>query len=135
MKTQKRPQFFAIYKNFNSKEFIAYDVLASLFDEILTPRDRINKKSFYIWEDAGKTFTFKAIPVTTREQCKDFIERHLMYHFWAKCEWEMICVDWPYREDSIEQNNPVKIDVWDQLKPNIEVITDLVWNYVEPKIK
>ena len=42
-------------------------------------------------------------------------------------------LDWPYG-DTINESRPVKIDVFDQLEPNIPVIADLVWNYIEPKI-
>ena len=46
----------------------------------------------------------------------------------------MIIIDWPYN-DTIQKSRPHKVDVYDQIKPNIDIIVDLVWNYVEPKIK
>ena len=63
-----------------------------------------------------------------------FIKQELRYHFWGKCEWEFVAIDWPHR-DTIDESRPVKIDVFEQLKPNISVITDLVWNYIEPKLQ
>ena len=66
---------------------------------------------------------------------EEFIKLELRYHFWGKCEWEFIAIDWPNR-DTIDESRPVKIDVYEQqLEPNISVITDLVWNYIEPKLQ
>ena len=46
----------------------------------------------------------------------------------------MIIIDWPHR-NTIKDSRPLKVDVYDQLKPNMELIVDLVGNYIEPKIK
>ena len=46
----------------------------------------------------------------------------------------MIAIDWPYN-DTIQKSRPIKIDVYAQLEPNIDIIVDLIWNYIEPKIK
>lgn len=62
-----------------------------------------------------------------------YVSSNLMYRFWAKCEWEFVAIDWPHL-DMVKDSRPVKIDVYDQLKPNIDLIVDLVWNYIEPKI-
>ena len=126
MKT-KRPQFFAMYKDSNTGEVEPYDVLGVVFDSILTSKGTF-RKEFYILDKR-----WNRIPVRTKEQLQKFIENTFRYYFWAKCEWEFIAIDWPYR-DTIEKSRPVKIDVFDQLEPNIPVITDLVWNYIEPKI-
>lgn len=128
MKT-KRPQFFAIYKNFNTGKMEHYDVLGVVFDHILTSKGELSKKNFHIYDDKWRN-----IPVRTKEQLQDLIEMEFRYHFWAKCEWEFIAIDWPYR-DTINESRPVKIDVFKQLEPNIPVITDIVWNYIEPKVK
>jgi hypothetical protein len=126
---QIKPKFYAIYKDFNTGKIEQIDVLDGLFREILTSKNTISKKHFYIYDKKS----YKQIPVTTKEQLCEFIKSYLMYHFWSKCEWEFIVIDWPNR-DTIEQSRPQKIDVYEQVKPNIPVITDLVWDYVEPKI-
>ena len=129
MKKIKKPQFFAIYKDFNDGKVKPYDVLNIVFNSILTSSGKITKKDFCIFDK-----NFKRIDVHTKEQCEKFIEQTLRYYFWAKCEWEIIAIDWPYR-DTINESRPIKVDVFDQLKPNIPVITDLVWNYIEPKLQ
>lgn len=127
MKT-KRPQFFAMYKDFNDGKMKPNDVLGVIFDEILTSKGTIRNKDFYILDEK-----WNRVPVRTKEQLQKFIENTFRYHYWAKCEWEFIAIDWPYG-DTIEKSRPVKIDVFDQLEPNIPVITDIVWNYIEPKL-
>ena len=99
-----------------------------IFDSILTAKGTIKNKNFYVLDNK-----WNQIPVRTKEQLQKFIEDKFRYHYWSKCEWEFIAIDWPYR-DTIEKSRPVKIDVFAQLKPNIPVITDLVWNYIEPKL-
>ena len=129
--TSKRPKFFAIYKDFNSGEVEKFDVLSVIFNSFLTEKNTIKKKEFCVFEHKNKKL--KYVPVRTKEQCEKYITDCLRYHFWSKCEWEFIIVDWPNR-DTVDESRPVKIDVFDQLKPNIPVITDLVWNYIEPKV-
>ena len=128
MSKLKRPQFFAMEKDFNTGKVESYDVLGVIFDSILTAKGTIKNKNFYILDSK-----LNQIPVRTKEQLQKCIEDKFRYHNWSKCEWEFIAIDWPYR-DTIEKSRPVKIDVFAQLKPNIPVITDLVWNYIEPKL-
>lgn len=128
-KTNKRPQFFALYKDFNNGAIKTYDVLQCVFDSILNTKGGIKKKDFFILDKK-----WNRVDVRTKEQCEQFVSQILRYYFWSKCEWEFVCLDWPYR-DTIKESNPVKIDVYDQLEPNLQVINDLVWNYIEPKVK
>lgn len=124
-----RPQFFALHKDFNGGKVKPYDVLKIIFDQILTEKGSIDKKKFVIWDS-----DWNKIPVRTKEQLESFIDRQCHYYFWARAEWEFVIIDWPYSE-SIDRSRPVKIDVYEQLKPNIPVITDLVWDYIEPKVR
>lgn len=130
MKRQKKPSFYAFYKEFNTGAIKPIDVLEYIFDEILTERGAICKKHFFVYDDK----TYKPIPIKTKEQLAGRIRTILMYRFWSKCEWEMVIIDWPHR-GTIKDSRPLKVDVYDQLKPNMELIVDLVWNYIEPKIK
>ena len=130
MKQKKeRPQFFALYKDFNSGKIEKYDVLNVIFNTIFTERGTFNTRSFHYFDKKCNV-----LPVRTKEQLEEFIKLELRYHFWGKCEWEFIAIDWPNR-DTIDESRPVKIDVYEQLEPNIPVITDLVWNYIEPKLQ
>ena len=128
MSKSKRPQFFALYKDFNNGKMKPYDVLGVVLDPILNSKGGIKNKEFYIYDD-----DWNRVPVRTKKQLQEFIAGKFRYHFWAKCEWEFVIIDWPYR-DTISDSKPVKIDVFDQLEPNIPFITDVVWNYLTPKI-
>ena len=130
MKQKKeRPQFFAIYKDFNSGKIEKYDVLHVILNTIFTEKGTFTTRSFHYLDNKCNV-----LPVRTKEQLEEFIKLELRYHFWGKCEWEFIAIDWPNR-DTIDESRPVKIDVYEQLEPNIPVITDLVWNYIEPKLQ
>ena len=126
---KERPHFFAIYKDFNNGKIKKYDVLNVIFNTIFTERGTFNTKAFHYLDEK-----WNILPVRTKEQLEKFIKQELSYHFWGKCEWEFVVIDWPYR-DTIDESRPVKIDVFKQLEPNISVITDLVWNYIEPKLQ
>lgn len=128
MKKVPRPKFYALRKDFSDGKVRPYDVLDVVFDDILTERGTIRKKSFYIFDD-----DLKLIPVKTKEQFAKFIKNTLRYYFWGKCECEFIAIDWPYR-DTIDNSRPVKIDIYEQLEPNLSIITDLAWEYIEPKV-
>ena len=53
------------------------------------------------------------------------LRRTLMYHYWSKCEWEIILSPWPERKDFREE----KIDVFDQVQLNWDVFLDYVWEH------
>lgn len=122
-----KPQFFVMCKNFNGK-MESIDVIDRLLSGILNERGSIKKTSFKYYVTLGE---YK--PVKTKEELRKYIDSELRYNYWGRCEYEFIAVDWPYR-DRVEDSHPVKIDVYEQLRPNIPVITDLVWNYIEEKV-
>ena len=129
-KTKEKPNFYAFYKDFNDGKIKPIEVLEGVFDEIFTEKGAISKKHFCTYDKK----TYKSVLITTKEHLKEFVVRNLMYRFWSKCEWEMVVVDCPNR-DAVEDSRPHKVDVYSQLEPNMNLIVDLVWNYVEPKIK
>ena len=128
MSSIKRPQFFALCKDFNDGKMKPYEVLGVVLDSILTSKGTIKNKDFYVYDNK-----WNKIPVRTKKQLQEFITDKFRYHFWAKCEWEFVTIDWPHR-DTIDESRPVKIDVFDQLEPNIPFITDVLWEYLVPKI-
>ncbi len=67
----------------------------------------------------------------TRDEFKQFVKDWGMYQFWARCEYEVILVDWP------SQQKEKKIDVWEQIKMNIDTVTDILMENVAqlPKTK
>lgn len=88
-----------------------------------------------------------------KEEFAEHLKRSLMYHFWSKCEWEIVITDWaPHitmkeldrlnaeREKTSREYgrdpytlyvNPEvaeKIDVYEQVMNNWEIFLDYVWN-------
>lgn len=129
MKNKPKPKFFALHKDFNDGKVKYYDVLGVIFNTILTEKNKIKPKEFILWSD-----DYKKVPIRTKEQLNKYITQEFRYYFWANASWEFVAIDWPYR-DTVDNSRPVKIDIFEQLEPNIPVIVDLVWDYLEPQIK
>ena len=125
---KKRPQFFALYKDFNNGKVMTYEVLHIVFNQMFDDKENIDTKKFVIYDRH-----YKPIPIRTQGQLNEFIKDKLMDMFWARSEWEMVAIDWPYR-DTIKESRPIKIDVWNQLLPNIDIINKLIWDYSKRKI-
>lgn len=120
------PKFYALYKNFNTGQLERIDVLNVIFTHIIK-NNKLNKKDFILYDHT----TFKSIPITTKSQLEELLKQLFIYYYWSKCEWEFLVVDWP-NKDKVSDSRPEKIDIWYQIKPNLSIITDLVWNYIEP---
>ena len=62
---------------------------------------------------------------TTFEDVKDFILKKARYHWWARCEYEIILSDWP--SSGVQE----KWDIYKQIEMNIDNITNIfIKNYV-----
>lgn len=128
MKKIERPKFFVLNKDFNTGKLENIDVLKNFFSVVLTTSGKINKKNFKYIDD-----NFKSCPVTNKEQLSELLTSYFRYHYWAKCEYEFLICDWPNRK-KVDASRPIKIDVYNQIKINYQLVLDLVWNYIEPKI-
>lgn len=51
------------------------------------------------------------------------VRRSLMYHYWSKCEWEIILQHWPPNERFRDE----KIDVYDQVRLNWDIFINYLW--------
>lgn len=62
------------------------------------------------------------------DEFKEAVKTSLMYHFWSKCEWEIILSDWP---PSPEERGfkKEKVDVYDQVMLNWDIFIEYVWNH------
>lgn len=99
--------FNVIIYDFNAKKFVEYDVMPYLVGVYFKNKERGDKMP--------ETF----------EEFKEFVKSESQYQFWARCEYEMVLVDWPCKEKS------EKWDVHKQLMMNIDTVTkilkDNVW--------
>lgn len=124
---KKRFSFYVMMKDFNTGKIEYYDVMPSLYGSIFNQNGTLSKSKFYVY---GKDYKMK--PITTKSELKIFVDSHFRYCYWAKCEWEFIVRDWPSRK---EKERDVKVDVYEQLKPNIDLIVDMLWNQIKEKLK
>lgn len=102
--------FNVINFNFNAKRFESYDVIPYL---IRAYQERVVLHEQYPDEDTLK------VP-TTFDEFKQFVKDRAQYQFWARCEYEIILVDWPC------QNTEEKWDVYDQIMMNLDIVTQIV---------
>ena len=63
----------------------------------------------------------------TFEECKKFILDKSMYMYWSRCEYECIVHCWPVKK------NEYKLDVYEQIEMNIDVITKHFMNQITNK--
>ena len=89
-------KFNTIVYDTNKRKFVTYDVIP-YFKRVME----------------GYTFN-------SREELKEFIIRKSKYMFWARCEYEIILVDWPCQKTS------TKIDVHHQIMNNIDVVLNIL---------
>lgn len=102
-------EFNVILWDINRDELTTYDVLPYFRDEY-----KVTKK--------------KDRP-HTREEWKAFVKRWGMYRFWAKCEYEVLVSCWPPQKKDVS----VKIDVWQQIKNNLDLIVKLLMEEYDTK--
>lgn len=119
-----KSSFKVINWDFNTDSIEYYDVLPYLRREIQHRLDCLKKwRKTERWKkrieaDPNDIYFCE---LDTWEKLRDFIELKTRTQFWSRCEYEVIVTGWP------QQNNSVKIDVYDQIKENIDVITDILW--------
>ena len=99
--------FNVIVYNFNTKKFEPYNIFTYL--------EREFKKS--------------SLKDMSKESLMSWILDKSRYMFWSRCEYEVILSPWPPNE-----NVSRKIDVFEQIEMNIEVITDMFYNYHKNEI-
>ena len=99
--------FNVIVYNFNTKKFVPYNMFTYL--------EREFKKS--------------SLKDMSKESLMSWILDKSRYMFWSRCEYEVILSPWPPNE-----NVSRKIDVFEQIEMNIEVITDMFYNYHKNEI-
>ena len=123
--------YYVYIENFNKKSIEKYNVLS---EHIL---EQIKTKTKYV-ED--------------KQAFADVVKQVIMYHYWSKCDWEVIITDWPThieveevtrlereRDEYFGRYNRVpyslcvnlkvaeKVDVYDQVMLNWNIFIDYLW--------
>lgn len=99
--------FNVIIYDFNHKKFVPYNIIPYFVQAYEELKEKKHRK-------LPKTF----------EEFKEFVRTEGMYQFWSRCEYEIILVDWPGQK--VEK----KIDVWNQIEMNWDLVTKLVMEEV-----
>lgn len=110
MKKEIKP-YYVLNWDINRHKPEYYNIMPYLINEF----NEEKKKHYRIFCDYKEPKTF--------EDYKGFILRTSKYQFWSRCEYEIIVSQWPYNEDDPMQYAR-KIDVYDQIEHNIDVITN-----------
>jgi len=105
MKSQN--QFNVLNWDINRNELVSYDVLP-------------------YFRKAYEVCTKKPV---TKEEWEEFIRRRGMYRYWSRCEYEIIVSPWPPQKKDIS----VKIDVWQQIENNLDLIVKLLMEEYDTK--
>ena len=114
------PAFYTLTWDMNRGEVENYDIMPYLVSAWKEDKARKRKIWFKSSDDDTKE-------PTTVEEWKKAILAASRYQFWARCEYEIIISEWP------TEKHRVKLDVFDQINANIDVITKLFMEYVSSK--
>lgn len=76
------------------------------------------------WNNEKNKSRFKSF-----EDIRQFIDSKAKYQFWARCEYEIIVESWPITKGQ------VKLDVYDQIKMNLDLVTTVFINSISWKNK
>lgn len=94
----------------NCKKFVNFDVIPHFINEWNEMKS--SRKRY--WGNAWHSRMPK-----TREEISAFLKAEAQYHFWARCEYEIVLQSWPCG------NKEAKIDVYWQLLNNWENFVDV----------
>ena len=133
-------EFKVLLMDINKKTYEEYDILPYF-------RREWNIRPF------GRDEKYKKIPVTTKPQLRKWVDAFAKYQFWSRCQYEFLMAQWPFCTRKINDDirhyvkvNPdannekddiqlcniiikdmVKIDVYEQIRMNIDVIVDILY--------
>ena len=68
----------------------------------------------------------------TKEQWVDFVKGEGMRRFWGQCQYEIQISAWPPHPIP-EKDKHIKIDVWQQIENNFDIVVDLLMSEIPKK--
>lgn len=100
-------EYYVFYMDFNTRKLVRFNILDGM-SELIAKNIRTSVNSYN--------------HISDRATLKSFLEREFMYHYWSKCEYEVGVLNL-FAKDIKES---IKIDVWYQIEPNLDLITDYI---------
>lgn len=95
-------KFNVINYDFNSERFVGYNIIPYLI----------------------QCYNEAEVKPTTIEEFREFIKISSQRQWWARCEYEVILLDWPL------QKHYKKIDIHWQVLLNLDIILEILMNEV-----
>lgn len=120
MKKKNIPAYNVILWDVNRDQIEYYDIMPYLIDCWNSEKKRKRKT----WDYDHKFSEDNTRMPDTFDEFRDFVKSNCQHRFWGRCEYEIIVCGWPKR------NNETKIDAYEQIKQNIDVVTGLFMNYI-----
>jgi len=142
------PEFKVIYWDPNKDSLEFYDVMPRIISEWEVEKGRkhkiwasrhnydIEKEDVFIglekglsWSESslanlsGKPYINDTRMPETYEEFEEFVDE-VCLSYKSKCEYEVIVTGWP------KQNRDYKLDVYEQIKANLQTVTKLFMNYI-----
>lgn len=105
-------EWYAIRYDSNKKSIVQYNILGGNFKDILAKEIRKKK-------------------ITNFKELKEYLRKEFMYYYWSKCEHEIAV----WNLFDINQERAEKIDIYYQLKPNLDRIAEYINNTMDLKLK
>lgn len=127
MKNKIIPPYYTINWDFNRDEICYYNIMPYLCNEWEELKERKKKelKNLKRHKERDLKAEEKCKMPETFEEIKQFILDISRYQFWARCEYEVIVTGWPVSKKEY------KLDVYEQIKQNIDVITEHFLTYIK----
>ena len=82
---------------------------------------------FNIFDSSRLNDGLEKLPRDNKEEFIKELNSLLRYCFWSKCEYEIYVTD-AFHD---QPNEITQIDVYEQLKPNLNILADYIWNNID----
>lgn len=105
-------------ENINRQKIEVYNI----FEHGGFMEDLIKAKKEY-----QKNIKLEGLEKSPKEIFEEQVRRALLYHYWSKCEWEIILTSWPPSSNF----NDEKIDVYSQVMNNKQIFMDYVFEHMK----
>lgn len=107
MSNIKKPAFYAIHYSWNDRRIKPLNIInTTIINEL---KKKVKKSA-------------------KRNELKEGLISLLKYYYWSKAEYEIMAGDLFCKREEFE-----KIDIWFQLEPNVDLILDIILEYISPR--
>lgn len=102
-------KWYVLHQSFNKEEIEPYNVLQGWEERIRKARKKVK----------------------TKTEFKEWLKKEFMYYYWSRSEYEIV-VGGLFSKYPKEFK---KVDIWSQIEPNLDIITDYIIKEMKFKFK